>query len=65
MFAASWLIVYNVLPLMGFGLAILIVGTKNIAYEAHIGGFVAGVAIGLAFRLASRRSSPKPTREYV
>ena len=65
MFAASWLIVYNVLPLTGFGLAILIVGTKNIAYEAHIGGFVAGVAIGLAFRLASRRSSPKPTREYV
>ena len=65
MFAASWLIVYNVLPLMGFGLAILIVGTKNIAYEAHIGGFVAGVVIGLAFRLASRRSSPRPAREYV
>ena len=65
MFAASWMIVYNVLPLMGFGLAILIVGTKNIAYEAHIGGFVAGVAIGLAFRLSSRRSSPKPAREYM
>ena len=65
MFAASWLIVYNVLPLMGFGLAILIVGTKNIAYEAHIGGFVAGVAIGLASRLASRRPSPKPSREYM
>ena len=65
MLAASWLIVYNVLPLMGFGFAFLIVGTKNIAYEAHIGGFVAGLAIGLAFRLASRRPSPQPSREYV